>query len=280
MVLPPIPLPVFTAYVSLICGHIGCGRYNGAHAFDHHLSTNHLYALELETQRVWDYAGDGYVHRLIQTKNDGKLVEFPPVASTGTYYHPADRAVDDDVSREKLDAMGMEYTYLLTTQLESQRVYYEERIAAAADKAAKAAKAADQAATQIHAMEHLIADYTSQLQKLQAEREGLAKTVMETVKAKERVETKCGKLGDTARTLQKELKEEKVLTEGLMVKVKTLTEENDALRAEGGELKEQNQDLMFMLENMGREDIQGGDVGVTQSPQPANTKKGSRRGRK
>jgi BRCA1-associated protein len=26
----------------------------------------HLYALELETQRVWDYAGDGYVHRLIQ----------------------------------------------------------------------------------------------------------------------------------------------------------------------------------------------------------------------
>jgi BRCA1-associated protein len=85
----------------LICGHIGCGRYNGAHAFDHHLSTNHLYALELETQRVWDYAGDGYVHRLIQTKNDGKLVEFPPVASTGTYFHLADRAVDDDVSREK-----------------------------------------------------------------------------------------------------------------------------------------------------------------------------------
>src|SRR5271169_3437636 len=155
---------MFVTNDSLICGHIGCGRYNGAHAFDHHLSTNHLYALELETQRVWDYAGDGYVHRLIQTKNDGKLVEFPPVASTGTYYHPADRAVDDDVSREKLDAMGMEYTYLLTTQLDSQRVYYEERIAAAADKAAKAAKAVDQATTQIHAMQNLIESSTSQLQ--------------------------------------------------------------------------------------------------------------------
>jgi len=265
---------------SLICGHIGCGRYNGAHAFDHHLSTNHLYALELETQRVWDYAGDGYVHRLIQTKNDGKLVEFPPVASTGTYYHPADRAVDDDVSREKLDAMGMEYTYLLTTQLDSQRVYYEERIAAAADKAAKASKAADQATAQLHAMEALVADYTSKLQALQSEKETLVKTLGETVKAKERVETKCVKMADTARTWQKELKEEKLLTEGLMVKVKTLTEENDALRTEGAELKEQNQDLMFMLENMGREDIQGGDVGVTQSPQSANTKKGSRRGRK
>src|SRR5579859_4722747 len=137
---PVPPLRRLGAYFSLICGHIGCGRYNGAHAFDHHLQTNHLYSMELETQRVWDYGGDGYVHRLIQTKSDGKLVDLPPVASTGTYYHPADRAVEDDISREKLDSMGMEYTYLLTTQLESQRVYYEERIAAAADKASKAGK--------------------------------------------------------------------------------------------------------------------------------------------
>ena len=36
-----------------------------------------MYALELETQRVWDYVGDGYVHRLIQSKTDGKLVEVP-----------------------------------------------------------------------------------------------------------------------------------------------------------------------------------------------------------
>jgi BRCA1-associated protein len=229
---------------------------------------------------VWDYAGDGYVHRLIQTKNDGKLVEFPPVASTGTYFHPADRVVDDDVSREKLDAMGMEYTYLLTTQLDSQRVYYEERIAAAADKAAKAAKAVDQATTQIHTMQNLIESSTSQLQTLQAEKDALIKTLAETVKAKERTETKCVKLGDTARNWQKELKEEKLLTEGLMVKVRTLTEENDALRVEGGDLKEQNQDLMFMLENMGREDIQGGDVGVAQSPTQHANKKGSRRGRK
>ena len=28
----------------------------------------------METRRVWDYAGDNYVHRLIQSKTDGKLV--------------------------------------------------------------------------------------------------------------------------------------------------------------------------------------------------------------
>lgn len=26
---------------------------------------------------MWDYASDGYVHRLIQSKTDGKLVEVP-----------------------------------------------------------------------------------------------------------------------------------------------------------------------------------------------------------
>lgn len=26
-------------------------------------------------QRVWDYVNDSYVHRLIQSKTDGKLVE-------------------------------------------------------------------------------------------------------------------------------------------------------------------------------------------------------------
>jgi BRCA1-associated protein len=271
-----VPPPHFRINDSLICGHIGCGRYNGAHAFDHHLSTNHLYALELETQRVWDYGGDGYVHRLIQTKSDGKLVEFPPVASTGTYYHPADRAVDDDVSREKLDAMGMEYTYLLTTQLDSQRVYYEERIAAAADKAAKAGKAVDQANAQISSLEKQLEGFSHQLRQLSLEKDQIVGALAESIKTKERTEAKCVKLGDTARQLQKELKEEKVLTEGLMVKVKTLSDEKDSLTAEKNELQEQNQDLMFMLENMGREDIKGGDVGLAER----QTKKGSRRGRK
>ena len=54
------------------------------------------------------------------------------------------------------------------------------------------------------------------------------------------------------------------------MKVKTLNEENESLVNEKNELQEQNQDLMFMLENMGREDIKGGDVGVAQQP----TKKG------
>lgn len=38
---------------------------------------------------MWDYVGDGYVHRLVQEMADGKLVEVPEVrhgqgASVGT----------------------------------------------------------------------------------------------------------------------------------------------------------------------------------------------------
>jgi BRCA1-associated protein len=64
-------------WVCLICGNVGCGRYENAHAYEHYRQTDHLYSLEIETQRVWDYAGDGYVHRLIQNAVDGKLIELP-----------------------------------------------------------------------------------------------------------------------------------------------------------------------------------------------------------
>eukprot|EP00891_Asterochloris_glomerata_P002835 jgi/Astpho2/2835/Aster-00995 len=71
-------------WICLICGHIGCGRYHSKHAVAHWRETQHCYALDLETQRVWDYASDGYVHRLVQSKSDGKLVEVPsPGPSSG-----------------------------------------------------------------------------------------------------------------------------------------------------------------------------------------------------
>lgn len=52
------------------------------------------------------------MHRLVQNKADGKLVA-------------AEGAPHDD----KLDAAQLEFTYILTRQLDGQRAYYEERIA-------------------------------------------------------------------------------------------------------------------------------------------------------
>lgn len=51
----------------------------------HWKETQHCYSLELETRRVWDYVGDNYVHRLIQSKTDGKLVELNVPCSHGVH---------------------------------------------------------------------------------------------------------------------------------------------------------------------------------------------------
>ncbi len=63
-------------WICLICGYVGCGRYAGGHAHNHFKETQHTYSMELGSNKVWDYAADNYVHRLIQNKTDGKLVQF------------------------------------------------------------------------------------------------------------------------------------------------------------------------------------------------------------
>jgi len=49
-------------------------RYKEGHTIGHWKDTQHCYSLDLDTQRVWDYEGDNYVHRLNQSKADGKSV--------------------------------------------------------------------------------------------------------------------------------------------------------------------------------------------------------------
>ncbi|TNN28057.1 BRCA1-associated protein [Liparis tanakae] len=101
-------------WICLICGHIGCGRYVSRHAHKHFEETQHTYAMQLTNHRVWDYAGDNYVHRLVASKTDGKMVQY--------------ECEGDTCHAEKIDALQLEYSYLLTSQLESQRIYWENKI--------------------------------------------------------------------------------------------------------------------------------------------------------
>jgi BRCA1-associated protein len=109
-------------WICLTCGNVGCGRYVNAHARTHFEESNHTYSMEIETQRVWDYSGDGYVHRIVSNKADGKLVEIP---------HPEEKKMTELVEAQfnsKLDAILMEYNELLTQQLSSQRLYFETKL--------------------------------------------------------------------------------------------------------------------------------------------------------
>lgn len=55
--------------------------------------------MQLGTNRVWDYAGDNYVHRLAQNKSDGKLVEVDEGGN--------------EIQEEKLDSITLEVKHCL-----------------------------------------------------------------------------------------------------------------------------------------------------------------------
>ncbi|KAH7027870.1 uncharacterized protein B0I36DRAFT_328084 [Microdochium trichocladiopsis] len=242
-------------WICLICGNVGCGRYKGGHAKEHWKDTAHTFALELMTQHVWDYAGDMWVHRLIRDKGDGKVVELPgrhpppsSEAANQQYGHASATEAEEVVPRSKLENIGMEYTHLLTSQLESQRVYFEEMLNKAADKAAKAAAAAEAAAAQA-------SEATKELRLLRTRHDSLlGETLPQLEKDLERERARATKSTDLARALGKTLQEEKKVSEGLMGRIEHINKEVEALgkkvadlAAENTDLKDQNHDLTMFI---------------------------------
>ena len=273
-------------WICLICGHVGCGRYKGAHAKAHWKDTGHNFALELETQHVWDYAGDMWVHRLIRDKGDGKVVELPNRSGPSDQEQSQQLQGEDVVPRSKLDNIGFEYSHLISSQLESQRAYFEGLMSKAVDKASMATAAAESSATQsAKAMERL--------SELEANYSTLTKqTIPQLERDLERERTKANKSQELARSLGKSAQEEKQINEGLMERIQHLTAESattrtqlEELRTENAELKEMNRDLsMFIsgqeklkeMETEGQLDegeVQGGVASVPE-------KKGKRRAKR
>jgi BRCA1-associated protein len=235
-------------WICLICGNVGCGRYKGGHAKEHWKETAHCFSLELETQYVWDYAGDMWVHRLIREKGEGKVVEFPSTDMAARDGNSQAGPDMDVVPRAKLDNIGMEYTNLLSSQLESQRLYFEEIISKAADKAAKAEAASEAASSQA-------ADALVRLQVVEEEQHRLKSEVMPQLERDLERERKRGdKSTELARKLGQSLQEEKKINEGLMEKVQHLNRElearkaqNEELRREVEEQKDMNHDLTLFI---------------------------------
>jgi len=150
-------------YVCLICGVVSCGIPHTAeavppvaaaaassssstttsatprfssHAGKHYHDTLHAYALDTETQHVYDFCGQGYVHRLVQNKEDGKLVEINAPTSVARGRTPGERSwtpglsdsQEGEVVHRKLEGAAEQYNNLLKSQLEKQRAFFEKRL--------------------------------------------------------------------------------------------------------------------------------------------------------
>ncbi|TPX43456.1 hypothetical protein SeLEV6574_g05052 [Synchytrium endobioticum] len=285
-------------WICLLCGNIGCGRYRRAHAREHFQSSQHLYALELETQRVWDYAGDGYVHRLIQNRADGKLVELPP--PTGSSRHGSlandlsrmdatqlgDRQNNDsnsipgDGNDKSIDAVGVEYGYLLATQLESQRIWYEVQLN---DISTESEARIDELMASLSA--ERLARESAEVERDRIKNEDLPTLAVE----RKAFDKKLEKLMNRVGLLERALAEEKQLNIGLQenqVQWKLQIATRDKLLEERDQqvemLQEQLRDVMFYLETQQKveqsgikDEIASGQLVITNgTPSSGSRKKG------
>ncbi|XP_013412070.1 BRCA1-associated protein [Lingula anatina] len=256
-------------WICLICGYVGCGRYVGEHAYQHFQQTQHTYSMHLGNNRVWDYVGDGYVHRLVQNKTDGKLVEVDEGGNP--------------VTDEKVDSLALEYTYFFTQQLDTQRRYFEEKIAAIEKN-----------------NEEQRLEFENRAKKTLEECQKLETELSNAAKEKQTAEKKCSQLSSRVCKLSTELQEEKEMNKCLRENQQTWQEKFKKLQVnvdkeaekknmEIADLKEQLRDVMFYLEAQQKlsspglavtqEELQGGQVIVGESS-PGTSAHGSRRSRK
>ncbi|KAL3899519.1 MAG: hypothetical protein SGCHY_001996 [Lobulomycetales sp.] len=231
-------------WICLLCGRVGCGRYNSAHAYEHFQETSHLFSLELDTQRVWDYTGDGYVHRLIQNNADGKIVELSAPSRGGG--HQKDSKADgsdgsDRANQKKLEHISLEYTYLLTSQLESQRLFYESQLG----------KFQDALTTQLDELSLKVAQLESERDNAETEYASLYSRMPVLEKERESLQRRIDRQNERINQLSKDLAEEKALNKGLMAHRQREDELELEVRKgkeQVAELNEQVRDLMAFLD--------------------------------
>ncbi|CAO3703937.1 unnamed protein product [Rhizopus stolonifer] len=252
-------------WICLICGHVGCGRYHTAHAYEHFKETDHIYALEIASERVWDYASDGFVHRLIQNDTDGKIVELPD-----------NHTSDHSSQQEKAETLALEYSYMLTSQLDSQRIYYEDQMDSLSNKLSKLANQIKQIETQ---NKSTLKENECIEQQIAVKEKELASDMTKKKCTEEVYEAWKDKLEFAKSSWLKE----KQMTNSLLQSNEALLKSKEIADQNISELNDQVRDLMFFLEARRKvqidPDLEGGSVETRQTIS-TRRKKGKRKSEK
>ncbi|KAJ2820021.1 hypothetical protein GGI24_004613 [Coemansia furcata] len=276
-------------WICLVCGTIGCGRYVNGHAKDHFNETQHPYSMELQSQCVWDYIGDGYVHRLLQNMADRKVIALdatvPPTA-------PLDQQQRDPQTsfveaREKLDAVTQEYEILLTSQLESQREHYEMQIARLIHHHTQRPNPDALSQSRLVQLEQRLAAqqaaHQAEVQRLAAERDQERR---ESAAERSRLEAAAAKSLKKAAEDARLLEEEKAMAQQLAANQDALNKQIDNLNAAVVDLQDQVRDLTFFITTQdaiqaggGSSELEGASVVAVANPPPPPAK-GKGKGRR
>jgi hypothetical protein len=138
-------------WICLICGYVGCSRYQAMHAKDHCVACRHFFSMNLLTQQIWDYDGDCFVHHVVilldNHTGSSTRVQFPcrddPLlddggGTEGSLYAAnvldsaeAWKAEKKSISAKydkKLISSHTQYAMVIKSELDAKRAFYESQL--------------------------------------------------------------------------------------------------------------------------------------------------------
>ncbi|GET92395.1 hypothetical protein, conserved [Leishmania tarentolae] len=139
-------------WICLICGYVGCSRYQAMHAKDHCVAQQHFFSMNLLTQQIWDYDGDCFVHRVVilldSNTGTSTWMQFPgrdePLLEDAITGESAAMATTIDDTPEawkaekksisakydkKLTSSHAQYAMVIKSELDAKRALYESQLA-------------------------------------------------------------------------------------------------------------------------------------------------------
>merc|ERR1719347_335985 len=180
-----------------------------------------------------------------------------------------------------MDSLQLEYTYLLTSQLEDQRRYFEKKLGRLEEAAGKE-----------------LSELTHRTKQTEEDKSALNKELETVRKDKIKLESKVSQLCQKLEKLSKEFSEEKQLNKSLrenqeewQTKLKKtevqLNVTKEVKDREISDLKDQVRDLMFFLEGRDKvqesplkNELEEGSIIVAESSEQKSTRKTSKTGKR
>ena len=192
----------------------------------------------------------------------------------------------DALNAEKIEAIGIEYSYLLTSQLDSQRSFYEEQTA--------------DLRSQINELTVLVQNSNKQFEQEQTRhkeddlkrQKQHEEQISQLLKEKSKADHKADKAMELARKLEKDLREERAVSDGLVKNLANMKQreefsdkERENFSSRVRELEDQVRDVMFFLEAKTRieqgdgieSEAAGGSISLPEPPLPKSNRKKKKR---
>jgi BRCA1-associated protein len=98
----------------MICGYLGCGRYENGHSLSHYIETCHNFSISSVDKLIWSYLADVFVHRIFDRTTIAEIPDRKEFESHQFY--------------NQQNLLNANISSMMCEQLEMQRKHFEKRL--------------------------------------------------------------------------------------------------------------------------------------------------------